>query len=211
MNIQFFELDTLKKELESLPGLHRVAFAAACCERMLPNYNAFCQMYNWGDPKVPRAALDAVWKILQGKLIDTERINQLREECGREDIFPDDLDFGGVDNCFEGQEALIAIRATLPACLDPTVEKIVRIASSVRQAIEISILHNDESWNVTWEKDGKEKYYSAIASHPFAVREMAKEAEDLQRLKETETLTRDFLEWLRTSSHNNGKSLIDLS
>ncbi|MEZ2250370.1 hypothetical protein [Microcoleus sp.] len=50
-----------------------------------------------------------------------------------------------------------------------------------------------------------------MASHPFAVREMAKEAEDLQRLKETETLTRDFLEWLRTSSHNNGKSLIDLS
>ena len=211
MNMHFFEFDTLEKELEDLPGLHRVAFAAACCERLLPNYSAFCRMYDFGDATIPRNALDEVWEILQGKPVDTERINQLREDCGREDIFPDDLDFGGADNCFEGQEALIAIRATLAACLDPTLENIVHIASSARNTIEISIRHNDESWNVSWEKDGKEKYYSAIVSHPLAVREMAKEAEDLQRLKETETLNRDFIEWLRTSSDNNWKSLIDLT
>ena len=45
----------------------------------------------------------------------------------------------------------------------------------------------------------------------FAVRELTKQSEDLQRLKEAETLDRDFLEWLRTSFGNNGRSKIDLS
>ena len=208
--MHFFEFDTLEKQLEDLPGLHRVAFAAACCERMLPNYSAFCRTtINWGAPEVPRAALDEVWQILQGKPVEAERINQLREDCGREDVFPGDLDFG--DDCLETQEALMAIRATLVACLDPTVENIVHIANSARHTIEAYIPYKDTSFNLNLEKDGKEKFYSAMASHPFAVREMAKEAEDLQRLKETEALNGDFLEWLRTSSYNNGKSLIDLS
>lgn len=55
------------------------------------------------------------------------------------------------------------------------------------------------------------KYKQAIASHPLAVREMAKQTEDLQRLKGTDILDEDFLEWLRTSSNNNGVSLIGLS
>jgi uncharacterized protein len=207
--MHFFELDTLKRELENLPELHRVAFAAACCERLLPNYNAFCKIFNWGVPEVPRVALDEVWQILQGKLVDPVKVNQLREDCGREDVFPDCLEFG--DDSLEPQEALVALRATLTACLDPTVENIVYTVKSARHTIEAYIPYKDTSFNITWEKDGEEQFCSAIASHPFAVREMAKEAEDLQRLKETETLERDFLEWLRTSFNNDGKSSIDLA
>ena len=50
-----------------------------------------------------------------------------------------------------------------------------------------------------------------ILNHPFAIREIAKQKEDLQRLKDVETLEPELLEWLRTTSYNNGKSLIDLS
>ncbi|WP_293358610.1 DUF416 family protein [Microcoleus sp. CAWBG24] len=209
MNMHFFEVDTLKKELEDLPDLHRVAFAAACCERMLPNYNAFCKLVDWGVPEVPRVALDEVWKILQGKLVDAAKVNQLREDCGREDVFPDCLEFG--DDSLEPQEALVAIRATLQACLDPTVENIVHTVKSARHTIEAYIPYKDISFKITWEKDGEEKFYSAIASHPFAVREMTKEAEDLRMLKETKTLDKDFLELLRNSFNNDGKSLIDLA
>jgi uncharacterized protein len=206
--MHFFEFDTLKKELEDLPELHRVAFAAACCERMLPNYNAFCKIFNWGVPEVPRIALDEVWEILQGKLAYPARVNQLKEDCGREDVFPDSLDFAG--DALDPQEVLIAIRATLTACLDPSVENIVYTVESARNTIEAYIPYKDTSFNVSREQDGREKFREAIANHPFAVREMAKEAEDLQRLKETETLDRDFLEWLRTSFNNDGKSLIDV-
>ena len=64
MNLHFFDLDTLEKELKKLPHLHRVAFATSICERMLPIYNAFCRMENWGDPSVLRKALDEIWQIL---------------------------------------------------------------------------------------------------------------------------------------------------
>jgi hypothetical protein len=209
MNIDFFEFNTLEKELEILPPFHQVAFAASCCERLLPNYNAFCRQVDWGDPSVPRNAIDEVWQILQGKPVDIARVNQLRENCGKEDIFPDDLDFG--DDCLEAQEALMAIRATLQACIEPTVERIVKVAESTRYTIETHIPYRDDTFNITWEKDGSEKFKEAIASHPFAVREMDKEAEDLQQLKETKILDRDFLERLRTSFDNDGKSLIDLA
>jgi uncharacterized protein len=209
MNRHFFEFDTLEKELEDLPSFHRVAFAAACCERMLPNYSAFCRMYDFGDATIPRKALDEVWEILQGKPVDPVKIDELIEECVREDVAPDSLDFGGAS--YKAIQVLEAICKTLTACLEPSTGEIVTVAERARSIIEFYVACEDESWNLTWEKDGKEKYLEAMASHPFAVIEMAKEAEDLQRLKEIETLNRDFLEWLRTSSHNNGKSLIDLS
>ena len=47
-------------------------------------------------------------------------------------------------------------------------------------------------------------------NHPLLIREIAKQNEDLQRLQETQTLDREFLEWLRTSFDNDGKSNVDL-
>ena len=208
MNQQLFEFDTLEKKLLELPPFHQVAFAASCCERMLPNYNAFSRMYSWGDPSVPRTALDEVWQILQGKPINTSLVHQLKEDCGREDVFPDSLDFD--DYCFEAQEALIAIRSTLATCLSSNSEIIISITKNARNTIELFIPFQDESFNISSEKDGSETFKSAIASHPLAVREMAKEADDLQRLKEAKVLDKDFLEWLRNSFDNEGKSLIDL-
>ena len=209
MNMHFFEFDTLEKELENLPGLHRVAFAAACCERMLPNYSAFCRMYDFGNPSVLRNALDEVWEILQGKPVEPVKIYQLIEPFHSQDVVPDSLDFGG--DSYEAVEAMDAICKTLTACIESTTEMIVLVAKCARTTIESYITYLNESGNFCSGRNGEEQFCSEIDSHPFALREMAKEAEDLQRLKETETLNRDFLEWLRTSSHNNGKSLIDLS
>ena len=201
MDMYFFEFDTLEKELSELTQFHKIAFAASCCERMIPNYNAFSRMYNWGNPNVARTALDEVWQILEGKPIDPAKIEQLIEACGDEHIFPDDLDFGG-QYCMEAQEALQSIIYTLCEFIKPTLMDIVKIAKSARTTIEA---HIDSVF-----KPGQNKSENDIAFHPLAVREMAKEAEDLQRLKETEILDRDFLEWLRTSFDNDGKSLIDL-
>ena len=70
MNLHLYKFDALEKELERLPPLYRIAFAASCCERLLPNYNAFSCMENLGDPSVLRNALNEVWQILQGKPVD---------------------------------------------------------------------------------------------------------------------------------------------
>ncbi|MBC6423541.1 MAG: DUF416 family protein [Hormoscilla sp. SP5CHS1] len=61
-----------------MPQIHRLAFAAACCERLLPTYNAFCRRENWGNPALLRKALDEVWQVLQGKSVDAARISELK-------------------------------------------------------------------------------------------------------------------------------------
>jgi hypothetical protein len=64
---------------------------------------------------------------------------------------------------------------------------------------------------LSWDKKTLAEQRKEVVIHPFTVREMTKQSEDLQQLKETGTLDRNFLEWLRTSFDNGGKSLIDLS
>lgn len=211
---QFFELDYLRQELKQLPHLHRLAFAAAMCERLLSNYNAFSNMENWGDRSILRAALDEVWEILQGKQKDTEKLARLREACDSNNVIPDD-DFSGSYYGLEAQEAALAICELLDASLDPTPQQIVKIAKRVRDTIESFVVQRDESLKASLKlgpyADYSEKYLKAVASHPLAVREMAKQNQDLRKLREADRLSPELLEWLRTSSYNNGKSLIDLS
>ncbi|GAA6617116.1 DUF416 family protein [Scytonema sp. NUACC26] len=211
MNLHLYNFDALEKELEGLSPLHRIAFAASCCQRLLLNYNAFSHQENWGNPSVLRTALDEVWQILQGKPVDAALIRRLIEDCS--DVIPDSDEFTSPNLIYdvEAQEAAIAICNTLEACLDPTPEQIIKVATCVTNTIDAFVPHKDKSFNVSESKVGLEKLQEAIGSHPVAVREMAKQSEDLQRLNQAEKLDRDFVEWLRTSFDNDGKSLIDLA
>jgi uncharacterized protein len=210
INLNFFDYESLEKELATLPLFYQIAFAAACCERMLPNYNYFFRLENFGNPEIPRAALDEIWQhLIEEKTIEPDRVEQLIEDCGNEDIFPDSLDYGAT--CNEALETLQALIYTIDSFREPSIDQIIKVAQHARNIIEAYVPDSGEPYNVTWEKDGEEKYCRTIASHPFAVRELAKESEDLQRLKQAQTLDRDLLEWLRTSFNNDGKSLIDLS
>lgn len=213
MNLPFFNLNALEQELKELPHLHRVAFAAAICERMLPNYNAFSRMENWGNPSVPRKALDYIWQSLQGKPADEAQLRQLAEDCASEDICPyseDTDEFCSSYYLFEAQESLAAIYASLQAYLNPTsLQFIIQVVKCARfNTIELFICARDKSFNASQYKDKKDKL-EAIANHALAVRELAKENEDLQRLKEAKTLDCELLKWLRTSFNNDGKSIID--
>ena len=196
MELEFFEYDILEQELAKLPRFHRVAFAASCCERILPVYNFFCKMYHdSGDPRILRTALDEVWQILQGKPIDAAIIEQFFYDLSQEDIFPNDLDYASVE-CFWAKVAVLAISYTLQLILEHNLQLIIWIVKQARDMIEIKI--------------GEDEYDEEdIVSHHFAIREIAKETEDLEQLKLNPTLEPDFIEWLRTSSYNGGKSLID--
>ncbi len=61
-----FDEQQLTRDLVALPASHRVAFAASCCERLVPNYQAFALMEDWGNPRLLRRALDAAWKTAEG-------------------------------------------------------------------------------------------------------------------------------------------------
>jgi uncharacterized protein YjaG (DUF416 family) len=212
MNLDIFDLEAVEKELTRLPPLHRVAFAASCCERLLPNYSAFAREEGWGNPAVLRTALDEVWQILQGKPADAARIGQLREDCIHAMKYDEyDEEILKSEYNYEAEQAAIAIYNALEACLDPTPQLAVEVARCVVNTVDEFIRALKEIANPSWYKKPYEEQEEEIAHHPFIIREIAKQREDLQRLKEVETLDRDFLEWLRTSFDNEGRSAIDLS
>lgn len=203
----FFELDSLREELKQLPHLHRVAFAASICERMLPMYSKFAQMENWGRPSLLREALDEVWLILQGKPIDLSKIRQLIQDMDGENVWPDSEsdDFCDADYLFEAQFTVSAIYSTLTDILTSDFKYVMGVVDEARfYTIEGFISQRDKLYEVKNRNDTLEP----IANDPLAKQELAKEMEDLQKLKNAETLSPELVEWLRTTSA--GKSLIPL-
>ncbi|MGB3403987.1 MAG: DUF416 family protein [Microcoleaceae cyanobacterium] len=209
MTLQFYDLDLLEEELKQLPHFHSVAFAASICERMLPMYNKFSQMENWGKPSLLRKSLNEIWLILHGKYIDSSKLYQLIKYLDSENVYPDDQTeyFCHFDYLFEAQFTVSALYSTLTALLTLDLKYIIGVVKNARfETIERFITERNNLIEADNSQDEKE----LIANHPLAKQELAKQNEDLQRLKEAETLYPELLEWLRNSSHNNGKNLIDL-
>lgn len=210
MNLDFVDLNVLEKQLDRLSAVHRIAFAASCCERLFPNYCVFAREEKWGNPSVLRKALNEVWESLEKKAFDRTKIHALMEDCLAEAPDSDDVSISAYD--FEAQSVVAAICLTLKACLDPDTKLILKVEQPVGDTLFAGVELIEESTDpLGWEVKTLEQKFKIIASHPLAVREMAKQNQGLQKLRESDRLSPELLEWLRTSSYNNGKSLIDLS
>ncbi len=209
MILNLFELHELKTVLNELSPSHQLAFAASIGERMLPIYDVFFQQEKWGNPKVLREALDEAWHILQGYEADTQKINRLQKKM--DDVAP----VG--DNCtssrfiFEAQMACSVVDLMLEIYLYIDLQKVMKIAEYATDTIDGFITCETETDNPDWSEEPLEQQRQYIANHPLGKQEIAKQKEDLQRLKNAETLDTEILEWLRTSYNNEGKTIIDLS
>jgi len=209
MNLQLYEFDVLEAELTGLSPVHRLAFAASCCERLLPNYSLVKQEDGWGDPSILRNALNEVWSFLEGQPVNAKQIRQLLKVC--DEAVPNADYVSGSQYDVEAQEAASAICFTLEACFAPTPKNIIKVAKCVMNTIDgyLSAMKDIEDPNWCNEKSFEDQK-KEFTNHPFAMREIAKQSEDLQGLKNVGKLDRKFLQWLRTSFDNQGKSLIDL-
>jgi uncharacterized protein YjaG (DUF416 family) len=205
--LDYRKLSTLEKELEDCSPYQRLAFGASMCERLLPNYSAFVRNRK-GDTSRVRSALDEVWKILLNQQVDAIKVEQLIEIC--EALQPEEDDEGLY--IYEASMTLKGIHYLLQACLDLSSQNITKIAEVIGDILfEFIFIEKDKAHQGWHEEISFDQQLKEISKHPLVVREIAKQNQDIQRLKEVETLDREFLEWLRTSSYNNGKSLIDLS
>ncbi|MDY6784825.1 MAG: DUF416 family protein [Cyanobacteriota bacterium] len=209
MELEFFNQDILKGKIEELPLLHRIAFVASICERMLPIYNIFAQQEGWGDPKLLRKAMDEVWQILQEKPVDEEAVRQLVKDCEKAAPHSDYVTQSRFD--FEAQNTCSAICATLEACINRDYQYFLEVMEFVRNTIDGFLTSRKDDTDTDWYKKPLQEQEVYVSNHPLARQEIAKQQEDLQRLKEAETLDRELLEWLRTSYNKDGKSLINLS
>ncbi|WP_445631293.1 DUF416 family protein [Nostoc sp. DSM 114167] len=257
MNLKYGEFDILERELEALPPMHRVAFAAACCERLFPNYGIFLREIKeqgWNEKDPIREALDEIWEFLAGKKIDAARFRELLSNC---EEYPYEYEneetpegqrgawivCETIELCLEQipQEIILVAKEIdetlfmyidylkceseghnsqdipheqllqLEICLDRTTEQTISVVKQIHETLFEYIDYLCQCEDEYSEDMSHEELVEIVSNHPFTVREMAKQSEDLRRLRETPALTAEFLQWLRISSQNGGKSLLDLS
>jgi uncharacterized protein len=193
--------EKLLKELSELPKWHKVAFAAACCERLLPNYLAFSKTEQWGDGDLLRTALDEIWSSLHRKSFDVSRMNQLITSCN--EIIPDMDDF---DSHYKSAalEASCAVVGTLETLLDKKAQSLIDVAYN---AIETVYMYSQDGSNFTAFTPEEEEL---IHNHPLYITELKKLHDDLERLKAAPDLTSTFLQGFKENAKINGKSNLGL-
>ncbi|WP_416306402.1 YjaG family protein [Neptunicella sp. SCSIO 80796] len=77
-------------QVRELSGWQAVAFAATLVERMLPNYNLFCEACDFGDPAQYRKTLNSIWESLASP---KSKINFAAQLEKIETAIPDAADF----------------------------------------------------------------------------------------------------------------------
>jgi hypothetical protein len=194
-----FDPEDLGRKLAALPPYHRVAFAAACCERLLPNYAVFSRSDSWGDTGILRTALDEAWRAVERQEVDEPKLRSLLSECER--IIPDTEDFD-TPLVSAALDAGSAVLETLRLCLDGDQQRAVDVASFARDTVDMFIQERDDM-----DYDDP-RFEERIAEDPLMLRELGKQQADLELLQHRPKLTPSLLKRLREGS---GGSNIDLT
>jgi uncharacterized protein YjaG (DUF416 family) len=180
--------------------MHRVTFAAACCERLLPNYAAFAREVRWGKPETLRAALDYIWDVLIGGTVDRGEIYRRIEQCDA--VIPDteDFDTSSVSAALDAGNAVVE---TLRSLLDGDSQRIVDVASFCRDTVDMYIQDRDHL-----DYNNAPLFERKIEQDPLMKREIERQAAILLELSTNAVLDRLMLKRLRDESADGGRSNI---
>ena len=76
METLHFSEQWLINKLDRLPPPLRVLFAATAAERLLPGYLSYSRLTGRGDPTALSAALDRLWRDIEGQRMDSEQVQE---------------------------------------------------------------------------------------------------------------------------------------
>jgi uncharacterized protein YjaG (DUF416 family) len=202
MSLPAFNDDELRKQLKSLDSPRRLAFMASCCQRLLPNYFAFQRQEQWGDIRCLQEALETIWLVLSGTLIDSYRIRQLLEACDQ--ATPDTEDFDSI-LVSSALDACNSVSASLSYILNPEIDRVVEVGRFATDTVDMYV---QEVEGMNPDADDLE---AQILGHPLMQRELRKQRQDLADLSHVTLLDAGILARLREPEGYAGKSNLDLS
>lgn len=201
MSLPAFNSENLLNRLQKMENKRQLAFGAACCLRLTPNYLAFNIDTKWGEVTSVNEALEAIWSFLNGTELTEEKINELIVSC--ENAAPDSEDFNSLYVSF-AQDACFAICSVLDFILDNNVENIVKAATYATDSVDLYV---QEIENLASNDSNLEQ---KILNHKLMQRELRKQQDDLISLEQSVKFDVVFLKELKESWNNNGKSNLDL-
>lgn len=150
--------------LEKLESWQHVTFMASLCERMYPNYQAFCLETGFGEPQLYRRILDLIWETLVVKDAKVNFDSQLEK---LEEAVPssDDYDIYGI---YPAIDACIALGELIHSRLSgETLSHAVAVSeTSIRTVAMLEMTQAgkemtdeelkvipavEEEWDIQWE------------------------------------------------------------
>ena len=168
-----FDPDYIYDQLSRLSSIHAVAFAASCCERMLPNYRRFQDQVGWGDTILLRTALDQAWQVVSAGNIPREYLRSLVEQC---DHVTPDTEVFTTSLVSHALDASAAISETLELCVDGDLSHALRVATSSRDTVDMYIQKLEDL------QPEDSQFEEKILNHPLMVREWKNQVDTLQAL-----------------------------
>lgn len=192
---QYGEMETadlwfskLRSALSHLSKSRCAAFAAACSERLFPNYIRFSLEERWGDPEVLRRALDDVWRVARGGNVVRDRLESLFDACVA--VTPDTEDFTS-PRVSPALDAAGAIQSAVRCCIDGEPRAAAVAGALARDTV---YMYLDTSLA------GGESPVLNIEVHPLFVAELARQEEDLQLLSASDIPDQAIADSLYTRS-----------
>lgn len=188
------------KRVKALDFQQKKVFAIALCQRMLPNYQLFSEVCEFGDPQVLDTALSLLWQsVYDNKLKLNIDIYLERLELNTPE--PADFDVYGVYPAMDASTALIALLSAIQSKVEEDIVNISKLSSStVANYIEaISDVELDD-----------EAFDDFIFNHEVMVEEKELQNTLLQLIEDNPKLNADFIKSLRKEIIQAGVSNIGI-
>ncbi|WP_065187952.1 YjaG family protein [Shewanella woodyi] len=186
------------KRVKALDFQQKKVFAIALCQRMLPNYQLFSEVCDFGDPQVLDTVLNLLWQSsYDSKLKLNIDIYLERLELNTPD--PANFDVYGVYPAMDATTALIALLSALQSKIEEDIVNISKLSSStVANYIEaISDVELDE-----------EAFDDFIFNHEVMLDEKALQENLLTLIEDNPKLNAEFIKSLRKEIVDAGVSNI---
>ncbi|MGS0673472.1 YjaG family protein [Shewanella sp. 0m-4] len=189
------------KRLKALELPQKKLFAVALCQRMLPNYQLFSEVCEFGDPKVLDTLLNLLWQSMYDSKLKLN-IDIYLERLEANTPEPADFDVYGV---YPAMDAAVALTSLISALQSKVEEDIVNISklSSATVANYIEATCEQEFDN----EDALDDY---IFSHEVMQEEKEMQSSLLEIIEENPNMKAEFIKELRREIVEIGVSNIGI-
>ena len=131
-----FDAVALLARVKRLAPLSQLAFGAACCERMAPNFEAFRRATGYGDTAVLGFATGYVWSVAMGGGVDAYQVQRWIAQC--EHLAPNSEYFDSM-LVTPAQDACFATCSVLGYLLNGNASEIVQAAAYATDTIDLYV------------------------------------------------------------------------
>lgn len=183
--------------LEKLDTWQHTTFMACLCERMYPNYWAFCQQTSFADPQLYRRLLDLVWETLTVK---DAKINFDSQLDKFEAAIPDGDDFD-VYGVYPAIDACVALSEVVHSLLS---------GETFEHAIEVSETSITTVAMLEMTQAGREMTDDELKENQGVIDEWDTQWEIFRLLAACEERDLDLIKGLRADLREDGISNIGI-